>query len=50
MSDVSRRSAVRIGKGKAMSRYAEERPNSWDLDFDVALPAKVAAAGSGCGS
>lgn len=27
-----------------------ERPYSWDVDFDVALPAKAAAAGPGCGS
>ena len=26
-----------------------ERPYSWDVDFDVALPAKAAAAGPGCG-
>jgi len=25
-----------------------ERPYSWDVDFDVALPAKAAAAGPGC--
>lgn len=27
-----------------------ERPYSWDVDFDVALPEKGAAAGPGCGS
>ncbi|MEP6470817.1 MAG: hypothetical protein ABJC28_02295 [Acidobacteriota bacterium] len=27
-----------------------ERPYSWDVDFDVALPAKGAAAGPSCGS
>lgn len=27
-----------------------ERPYSWDVDFDVALPEKTAAAGPGCGS
>ncbi len=26
-----------------------ERPYSWDVDFDVTLPAKGAAAGPGCG-
>ena len=26
-----------------------ERPYSWDVDFDVALPEKGAAAGPGCG-
>jgi hypothetical protein len=25
-----------------------ERPYSWDVDFDVALPEKGAAAGPGC--
>jgi hypothetical protein len=28
---------------------ARQVPNSWDVDFDVALPAKGAAAGPGCG-
>jgi hypothetical protein len=28
---------------------ARKVPNSWDVDFDVALPPKVAAAGPGCG-
>ena len=27
-----------------------EQPYSWDVDFDVALPTKGAAAGPGCGS
>lgn len=27
-----------------------DRPYSWDVAFDVALPAKAAAAGPGCGS
>lgn len=26
-----------------------EQPYSWDIDFDLALPAKAAAAGPGCG-
>ena len=27
-----------------------EQPYSWDVDFDLALPAKAAAAGPSCGS
>ena len=28
----------------------DQKPSSWDLDFDVTLPMKAAAAGPGCGS
>jgi type 1 fimbria pilin len=38
------RLAGRITGGKREG----ERPYSWDVDFDVALPAKTAAAGPGC--
>jgi hypothetical protein len=31
------------------ARTADEKPYSWDIDFDVALPAKAAAAGPACG-
>lgn len=30
------------------SKSVDEKPYSWDLDFDLALPAKGAAAGPGC--
>jgi hypothetical protein len=30
------------------SKSVDEKPYSWDLDFDLALPAKAAAAGPGC--
>jgi hypothetical protein len=31
------------------SKTADQVPYSWDVDFDLALPAKGAAAGPGCG-
>jgi hypothetical protein len=31
------------------SKTIEEKPNMWDLTFDVTLPVKAAAAGPGCG-
>jgi hypothetical protein len=30
------------------SKTVDEKPNMWDLDFDVTLPVKAAAAGPGC--
>jgi hypothetical protein len=31
------------------SKSVDQAPYSWDIDFDLALPAKGAAAGPGCG-
>jgi hypothetical protein len=31
------------------SKNVDQAPYSWDIDFDLALPAKGAAAGPGCG-
>ena len=38
------------GKMKVDTKLDRGQPYSWDLDFDVTLPAKNAAAGMGCGS
>jgi hypothetical protein len=39
----------RLGGKITGAKKEGERPYSWDVDFDVALPAKGAAAGPGCG-
>lgn len=37
------------GKMKVDTKLDRGQPYSWDLEFDVTLPAKNAAAGMGCG-
>ncbi len=39
-----------LGKMKVSTKLDQGQAYSWDVDFDVTLPAKAAAAGPGCGS